>query len=86
MFVNNNRTTRILIVIIARLSILTFFSGRIYVFSIENKVKQQLNQQQENQNVIITEKKRNDKKQKLEIQSNKNLNRNQKLSNVTQIT
>ena len=76
MFVNNNRTTRILIVIIARLSILTFFSGRIYVFSIENKVKQQLNQQQENQNVIITEKKRNDKKQKLEIQSNKNLNRN----------
>ena len=79
MSVNNNGITRILIVIIAGLVILI-------LFSVENKVKQQLNQKQKNQNVIITEKKRIDEKQKTEIQSRKNLNRNQKISNVPKIT
>ena len=64
MFVNNNGTTRILIVTIAGLVILILFSRGIYIFSVENKVKQQLNQQQKNQNVIITEKKRIDENQK----------------------
>lgn len=83
---NNDGTTKTLIIIIVGLVILILFSGGIYIFSVENKVKQQLKQQQKNQNVIITEKKRIDKNQKTEIQSRKNLNRNQKISNAPKIT
>lgn len=85
MSVNNNGTTRILIVIIAGLVILTLFSGGIYIFSVENKVKQQLNKQQESQNLAVSNQIQDDEKSKVEIQQKRNLNTNQKMNNNREI-